>query len=44
MMLAAAVLSIAIAGAEPTTASFALRGKTLDLYLYGQRADPPSCS
>lgn len=41
MMLAAAVLSIAIAGAGPTTASFALRGKTLDLYLYGQRGGPP---
>jgi dipeptidyl aminopeptidase/acylaminoacyl peptidase len=41
MMLAAAVLTIAIAGTEPATASFALRGKTLDLHLYGQRGGSP---
>jgi pimeloyl-ACP methyl ester carboxylesterase len=41
MMLAASVFAVAIAGAEPATSSFALRGKTLDLYLYGKRGGPP---
>jgi len=41
MTIAAAVLAVAIAGAEPATASFALRGKTLDLHLYGKRGGPP---
>jgi alpha-beta hydrolase superfamily lysophospholipase len=41
MTIAAAVLAVAIAGAEPATASFAVRGKTLDLHLYGQRGGSP---
>jgi type IV secretory pathway VirJ component len=41
MTLAAAVLAVAIAGTEPATAKFALRGKTLDLHLYGKRGGRP---
>jgi type IV secretory pathway VirJ component len=40
MMLLAAVLAAAIA-AEPSTASFTLRGKTLELHLYGTRGGRP---
>ena len=40
MTLATAVLAFAVAGAEPT-ATFALRGKTLDLHLFGRRGGPP---
>lgn len=40
-MMLAAVLAVAIAGATPATDSFALRGKTLDLHLYGMRGAPP---
>jgi alpha-beta hydrolase superfamily lysophospholipase len=41
LTLAAALLAVAVAGAEPTTARFAVRGKVLDLYLYGNRGGPP---
>ena len=41
MTLAAAVLALAVAGAEPVTTSFDIRGKTLDLHLYGVRGGPP---
>jgi alpha-beta hydrolase superfamily lysophospholipase len=41
MTVAAAVLAIAVAGAEPATEKFALRGKTLDLHLYGARGGRP---
>jgi pimeloyl-ACP methyl ester carboxylesterase len=41
MTLAAAVLAVAIVGAEPAAASFVLRGKTLDLHLYGKRGGTP---
>ena len=41
MTIAAAVLAVAIAGAEPASAAFAVRGKTLDLHLYGQRGGTP---
>jgi type IV secretory pathway VirJ component len=41
MMLAATIFAVAIAGTEPPTSSFALRGKTLDLHLYGKRGGPP---
>lgn len=41
MTLAAAVLALAVAGAEPVTTSFDIRGKTLDLHLYGTRGGPP---
>ena len=41
MMLATAVLTVVLASAEPATVSFTLRGKTLDLHLYGQRGGPP---
>jgi hypothetical protein len=41
MTLAAAVLAVAMARAEPAAASFALRGKTLELHLYGQRGGTP---
>jgi alpha-beta hydrolase superfamily lysophospholipase len=41
MTVAAAVLAVAIAGAEPSTVRFTLRGKTLDLHLYGKRGGRP---
>jgi hypothetical protein len=41
LTLAATVLAFAFAGAEPAMARFALRGQTLDLYLYGKRGAPP---
>lgn len=41
MMLLAAVLTAAVASAEPSIEAFTLRGKTLDLYLYGDRGAPP---
>jgi pimeloyl-ACP methyl ester carboxylesterase len=41
MTLAAAVLAFALAGLQPHTASFPLRGQVLDLHLYGQRGNPP---
>jgi hypothetical protein len=41
LILAAAALAFAVAGAEPTMGKFTLRGKTLDLYLYGKRGAPP---
>lgn len=36
----AAVLLVALAGAEPPTPSFAVRGRALDLHLYGTRGGP----
>jgi dienelactone hydrolase len=41
LTLAAAVLAFAVVGAEPERAKLTLRGKTLDLYLYGKRGGPP---
>jgi hypothetical protein len=41
MTLAVAVLALAVAGAEPESTSFAIRGKTFDLHLYGVRGGPP---
>jgi pimeloyl-ACP methyl ester carboxylesterase len=41
MTLAAAVLAVAIAGAEPATDKLVLRGKTFDLHLYGKRGGRP---
>jgi alpha-beta hydrolase superfamily lysophospholipase len=41
MTLAGAVLAFAALGAGPATESFALRGQTLDLHVYGQRGNAP---
>jgi pimeloyl-ACP methyl ester carboxylesterase len=41
MTLAAAVLALAVAAAEPATESLTLRGQTLDLHVYGKRGNPP---
>jgi alpha-beta hydrolase superfamily lysophospholipase len=41
MTLTAAMLALALAGAEPATAPFAVRGRPLDLHLYGSRGGTP---